>query len=189
MTPKKLPVVDLITATDSACRNLNSSDANELRAKVVNTIGKHGNINDQNITEKERKAIEDLRKDENIMILPADEGRNTVVMDKQEYLDKCNSMLQDTKTYKKLKHDPTAKYKREVAALLKELKAERLSPTPFTRGCILLVINRPGSTACPRLTRSTRHCVLLSRGRKNMNIGVGVAMEYEYEYEVFRREY
>ena len=115
-------MVDLITATESACRNLYSSDANELRAKVVNKIGKHGNINDQNITKKERKAIEDLRKDENIMILPADEGRTTVVMDKQEYLDKCNSMLQDTKTYKKLKHDPTAKYKREVVALLKELK-------------------------------------------------------------------
>ena len=31
-------------------------------------------------------------------------------------------MLQDTKTYKKLKHDPTAKYKRELTALLKELK-------------------------------------------------------------------
>ena len=122
MTPKKLPVVDLITATESACRNLNSSDANELRAKVVNTIGKHGNINDQSITKKERKAIEDLRKDENVMILPADKGRTTVVMVKQEYLNKCNSMLQDTKTYKKLKHDPTAKYKRELAALLKELK-------------------------------------------------------------------
>ena len=99
-------MVDLITATDSACRNLNSSDANELRAKVVNTIGKHGNINDQNITEKERKAIEDLRKDENIMILPADEGRNTVVMDKQEYLDKCNSMLQDTKNVQEAETRP-----------------------------------------------------------------------------------
>ena len=119
VTPKKLPVVDLIAATESACRYLNSSDANELRAKVVSTIGKHGNINDQNITKKERKAIEDFRKDENIMILPADKDRTTVVMDKQEYLNKCNSMLQDTKTYK---HDPTAKYKRELAALLKDLK-------------------------------------------------------------------
>ena len=76
---------------------MNSSDANELRAKVVNTIGKHGNINDQSITKKERKAIEDLRKDENVMILPADKGRTTIVMDKQEYLNKCNSMLQDKK--------------------------------------------------------------------------------------------
>ena len=125
MTPKKLPVVDLITATESACRNLNSSDANELRAKVVNAIGKHGNINDQSITKKVRKAIEDLRKDENVMILPADKGRTTVVMVKQEYLNKCNSMLQDTKTYKKLKHDPTAKYKRELAALLKGTERQR----------------------------------------------------------------
>ena len=94
LTPKKLPVVDLITATESACRNLNSSDANKLRAKVVNTIGKHGNINDQNITKKERKAIEDLRKDENIMILPADKGRTTVVMDEQ------NTSISATPCYK-----------------------------------------------------------------------------------------
>ena len=89
VTPKKLPEVDLITATESACRNLNNSDANELRAKVVNTIGKHGNINDQNITKKERKAIEDLRKDENIMILPAD---------KQEYLNKCYKIQKRTRS-------------------------------------------------------------------------------------------
>ena len=89
VTPKKLPVVDLITATESACRNLNNSDTNELRAKVVNTIGKHGNINDQNITKKERKAIEDLRKDENIMILPAD---------KQEYLNKCYKIQKRTRS-------------------------------------------------------------------------------------------
>ena len=73
--------------------------------------------NDQNIRKKERKAIEDLRKDDNIMILPADKDRTSVVTDKQGYLDKCNFMLQDTKTYKKLKHYPTAKYKRELAAL------------------------------------------------------------------------
>ena len=68
--------------------------ANELRAKLVNTIGKHGNIKDQNITKKERKAIEDLRKDENIMILPADKSRTTVVMDKQ------NTSISATPCYK-----------------------------------------------------------------------------------------
>ena len=36
-----MPVVEIITATESACRNLNISDANELRAKIVNVLCKH----------------------------------------------------------------------------------------------------------------------------------------------------
>ena len=36
------------------------------------------------------------------MILPADKGRATVVMDKTEYEEKVNTMLNDVHTYEKL---------------------------------------------------------------------------------------
>ena len=44
------------------------------------------------------------------MVLPADKGRMTVVMDRQSYLDKCQELLKDEKSYKKLKCDPTSNY-------------------------------------------------------------------------------
>ena len=39
------------------------------------------------------------------MVLPADKGRVTVVMKKEEYLEKCYNLLKDEKTYLKLKRD------------------------------------------------------------------------------------
>ena len=40
VTPKRLAVVDLVTVMESACRQLGGVDANELRAKVVNILGR-----------------------------------------------------------------------------------------------------------------------------------------------------
>ena len=45
------------------------------------------------------------------MVLPADKGLLTMVMKKEDYLEKCNNLLKDDKTYLKLKRDPTRKYR------------------------------------------------------------------------------
>ena len=62
------------------------------------------------ISKEERKALADLKKDQNILILPSDKGRCTVVVDKISYEAKVNNLLSDTSTYTKLKKDPTKKY-------------------------------------------------------------------------------
>ena len=66
VTPKRLPVIDLVTATESACRQLGGGDKEELRSKVVNILsrGDAGLARDQNITKKERDALDSLKKDE-----------------------------------------------------------------------------------------------------------------------------
>ena len=66
-----------------------------------------------------RKAVRTLRNNENIVILPADKGNSTVVMDRTEYERKLEEMLSDN-TYKKLDKDPTTKMERKVAKTLKE---------------------------------------------------------------------
>jgi hypothetical protein len=63
VTPKHLPVVDIVTVTESACRSLNNDDASDLRAKVASVIDKNKVIKEHNITKEERNAVEDLRKD------------------------------------------------------------------------------------------------------------------------------
>lgn len=121
VTPKHVPVVDIITITEGACRSLNSGQSDELRAKILNVLDKHDVIQDHNITKEEVKALESLRKDTSIKILPADKGRTTVVLDTDEYIRKCNLLLSDTKTYKKVNRDPTQNYKKEFAKVLKDL--------------------------------------------------------------------
>ena len=56
VTEPKLPVVDFITATDTACRNLSDTDASELRSKVVKLVSRPRKI-DSIISDEERQAI------------------------------------------------------------------------------------------------------------------------------------
>ena len=63
-----------------------------------------------------RRAIRELQKDMEIVILPADKGNAMVVMERSEYISKMNMMLED-KTYAKLKKDPTSKVEQINKAL------------------------------------------------------------------------
>lgn len=57
-----------------------------LKAKVaVITNLKDNKKVESSITKEEEKPIETLRKDRNIMIFPADKGKCTVILDKEEY--------------------------------------------------------------------------------------------------------
>jgi len=58
-----------------------------------------------NISKEEKLALDKLRKDTSIQILPADKGRATVIMDKDDYETRVKDMLEDEKTYGKLNRD------------------------------------------------------------------------------------
>ena len=60
------------------------------------------------MTKKEWEVIYTLKKDETIMVLPANKGRVTVMIKKEDYLKKCNNLLRDEMTYLKVKRDPTS---------------------------------------------------------------------------------
>jgi len=77
-----------------------------------------------NLTIPEQQALSRLQKNSAIMVLPADKGRTTVVLDKSEYEAKVTCMLSDVKTYEKLAKDPTAGYKRRLVSILTRLKEE-----------------------------------------------------------------
>ena len=55
--------------------------------------------------------MKELKKDENIVILKADKGNATVVMNATEYNDKINCLLRDSSVYSKLskKSNPVSK--------------------------------------------------------------------------------
>ncbi|XP_028408809.1 uncharacterized protein LOC114531389 [Dendronephthya gigantea] len=70
----------------------------------------------------EQKAIKDLQDDKEIIILPADKGRMTVVMNKSDYIDKANTLLKDTATYQPLDTDPNKTTVNHINQKLKQLK-------------------------------------------------------------------
>ena len=51
-----------------------------------------------NISKAERKAIHELKKEQEIIILPADKGKATVLKNAEDYELKLFNMLEDEKT-------------------------------------------------------------------------------------------
>ena len=121
VSPDALPVNDIIVATESACKNLPDDKAAELKGRVVNIV-KNSKPPRSNISKPERLAIESLKKDKSIQILPADKGRATMVIDNSDYESKALTLLQDENVYEKLNKDPTQKFQSKLIKLLKELK-------------------------------------------------------------------
>ena len=82
VTPERLPVEDIVSATESVCRRLDfchkKSTAEKLRADVTKILMK-SKLPKSNVNRNERGAIKNLAKDEDIIILPADKGRSTVI--------------------------------------------------------------------------------------------------------------
>ena len=81
-----------------------------------------------NLSYTQKTALKDLRKDNTIVILPADKGNATVVMDRSLYEEKMKEILLDGNTYRKLKRDPTTHIEKTVAEKVKQLHRNGLIP-------------------------------------------------------------
>ena len=69
------------------------------------------------------RALHSLKKEENIVILPADKGKVIVIMDRGDYTYKMKQVPEDGK-YKTLNRDPTVKIDKKIVQTLKQLKDE-----------------------------------------------------------------
>ena len=108
--PTRIPIPEIIVAVEEGLRKVISTvdnDKNVARKTIIGVLSKT-KIPATNITLEERKALKELKKDESIIILPADKGKATVILDRKEYDEKISAMLSDTKTYKGLKRDPSS---------------------------------------------------------------------------------
>ena len=56
------------------------------------------------------------------MVLAADKGRATVLLDQADYVNKANTLLQDNNTYTQPNKDPTDKIKRKVIEILSQIR-------------------------------------------------------------------
>jgi hypothetical protein len=123
VTPHRTPTEDIIIATEQACSKLNISESQALRNDVIGLL-KGKRCPPSNITKEEYKALTGFRKNKDLLIINADKGRATVILDKSQYVEQMNSLLGDEKTYEILKSNPTCSYKRKPVAILQRLKRE-----------------------------------------------------------------
>ena len=142
VAPRKIPTEEIIASTESLARRLDKSEPGRgtlLRRRVQRCLEK-ANQPTPNLQSRERRALTTLRKDRSIVILPADKGRATVILDATDYKDKMNQLLSDG-SYQKLKRDPTRRIERRIQDELKHVEVlgeipqqqrQKLSPS-FTQ--------------------------------------------------------
>ena len=122
VVPRSPPVGEYIVVIENVYDQLQQGKAEELRGEIKSVI-KRIQAPKYSITRKERKAIEELRRDKTRIILTVDKGVSMVVMDRDEYNKKAEELLQQL-PYRPIPNDPTNKYKAKLISLLKSIKTE-----------------------------------------------------------------
>ncbi|BHF76657.1 hypothetical protein SprV_0501975600 [Sparganum proliferum] len=91
--------VNLVATVESILKQTGESDetAHLIRQQVTSLVMAHKPR--AIITRAEQSALRALRTDSSIVILPADKGRSTVVLDKADYVQKANALLENRLAY------------------------------------------------------------------------------------------
>ena len=121
--------LDYVADLESTLKNTEIPDETKqhIRHQIATNLN---NKRPVKLDKTEQKAIKDLQNDNEIIILPADKGRMTVIMNKSDYIDKANTLLNDTETYQPLDTDPNKTTVNRINQKLKQLKdKDKLSET------------------------------------------------------------
>lgn len=125
--PKSIPVKEIVMNVESGLRGVPQQAADEARVRIVSLL-KRARPPPRNTTREEESAIRTLKDDTGLIILPADKGNATVVLDRDEYDKKVERMLDDQLTYEKIKKDPAPSLERRMNAKLLALNRKGSIP-------------------------------------------------------------
>ena len=112
--PLKIPIPRVVAATEDGLRSVEENTAANIRQKVIGLL-KHAKPQSDNLTHE-------LSQDQDLVVLPADKGKSTVVMDRPKYDEKIIALFSDMSTYKVLQNDPTPSLQRKMISELLKLK-------------------------------------------------------------------
>ena len=127
ITSKTLPNKDIIATVEDAVRDLEKEEADTIRAKVSLTL-QSSKPRKVNLSKDECKALKELQSDASIVILSADKGRSTVILNREDYLEKYMVHINNG-PYQLLKKDPTTKIKTKTLKQLKVVKDNEFMDT------------------------------------------------------------
>ena len=178
--PLNTPIEAYITSPEQAANKLPTQEADELRSdinRILKQLQQQHN-KQYNLNPFQCRALTQLKKDNTRVVLTVDKGVAMVIMDQQDYINKAQSLLQDTNTYKVLPKDPTSHLRNKHITLLKDIiqtgglntqKYKQLYPTSAVP---------PSSMACPKSTKQAPPLrpIVSSRG----SITCGIAKELSH---------
>lgn len=164
--PKKIPVAKILSSVENGIFSLKQSVKDTIRVSVANILKNCKVPATVNITKEQEKALDNLRKDETVKILPADKGRSIVVMDSDECKENIALLLNDTTTYLKLtdkRLNPTTKLKKiltkfHLTSRTRTMVQHRNLAQIYTGNCTAVTRHQHLFTVFRKFTNLEGHC-------------------------------
>ena len=130
--PRRVPVLDVVTAVENALKTCDDVISAEVaRGKVAGIIRRTSNsLPHGNITPEEREALRGLRGKEDVVIVPADKGNATVLMDRDEYVRKALTIIEH-KPFEVVRRCPARQIETTLNKFLWRLFQERRITKPL----------------------------------------------------------
>ncbi|XP_072395107.1 uncharacterized protein [Diabrotica undecimpunctata] len=141
VAPARIPVENIISEVESSITNIPPETAEIIR-QDVSQILRTAKPPKRNLTREEKEALRDLQKNKEIIVLPADKGNATVVMNIDDYDKKLTDLLNDT-AYEKIATDPTTYLEKTTKAKIKVSNIKKEDQPKL--------IPREKSSRCPKL--------------------------------------
>lgn len=141
VTPSKIPKEDIITAVESSISKLPLDKAEIIRQETCHILRKAVQPK-KNISLEEFKALKALRLNKEIIVLPADKGNATVIMNTSDYTSKMREILLDP-VYKVNKNDPTT--------YLEKTTKSKIMASKLDDSLKKMLIPREKSSRCPKM--------------------------------------
>ena len=102
ITPKSIPKSDIVAGVETGLRQVRDAAAVGIaHAKVAAILKSAEPPSNNNITQEE-EALKELKRNPKIVVMKADKGNVTVVIDSKNYVQKVNTMLTNECAYVKL---------------------------------------------------------------------------------------
>ena len=120
ITSKALSNKDIIAAIEDVVKDLEKEEVDTIRAKVSLTL-QNSKPPKSNLSKDERKALKELQSDTSVVTLTADIGRSTVILNREDYLERFMDH-KNNGPYQLVKKYPTTKIKTKTLKQLKVLK-------------------------------------------------------------------
>ncbi|KAI5743391.1 hypothetical protein M8J77_017676 [Diaphorina citri] len=120
VTPRSLPIVDMVSGIEKGLHKLDDEFANQVRCELYRHINREQKkYIKPNLTKEENLAIKHIRDNKDVITLEADKGGAIVLMNRAEYEIKLENILKG-EDFEKLKDDPTTKIERKIYRVLKK---------------------------------------------------------------------
>ena len=129
LTTEELDKTDVLTTFEFILKTMTKHEkqSGELKAKLLNLANTYvNNYRPSKYAMKKHRILKRLCKNNNIVILQADKGDGTVILDRDVYIKKILEIIKDRTKFKELSTDPTIIREGQLQRFLRSMKDKNI---------------------------------------------------------------